>query len=62
MSRSGTVDQQESEMRQKSAALHNQQNNISDPDVVLDQQLYILGKMEIDEYQNYLLFKHSRSG
>lgn len=46
--------------RQKLADQHNQHENIHDSDTLADQQLYIQGKMDRDEYQSYLLFKHSK--
>ncbi len=50
----------ESIQRQARAEAHNQQENIHDPDSLNDQQLYIQGKMDKDEYQDYLLFKHTK--
>jgi len=32
-----------------------------DPDAMADHELYIRGKMELDEYQAYLAFKHGQS-
>ena len=32
------------------------------PDELTDQELYIQGKMDLQEYQTYLLFKHSKTG
>jgi len=49
----------ESERRQLLADAHNKKENMFDPDLLADQQLYIQGKMDVEEYQNYLLFKHS---
>lgn len=54
-----TTDEQSSRLSQ--AQNHNQLNNITDPDTLMDQQLYVLGKMDLDEYQNYLLFKHGQA-
>ena len=62
MQRPDGVDYAESEKRQAQADAHNKSHSISDPDVLIDQQLYILGKMDMEEYQSYLLFKHSKSG
>lgn len=59
MQRPSTIDAAESEQRRTQADTHNQANGISDPDTLADQKLYILGKMSIEEYQEYLLFKHS---
>jgi len=33
-----------------------------DADTLADHELYILGKMEMAEYEQYLLFKHSPKG
>ena len=49
-----------SEQRALQAAAYNKQHRISDPEQLLDQQLYIRGKMDIQEYEAYLLFKHSQ--
>jgi len=54
-------DAAETKQRQALANAHNRQENITDPDTLADQQLYIQGKMDKDEYQDYLLFKHSKS-
>ncbi|NWF38866.1 hypothetical protein F3F96_06925 [Mariprofundus sp. NF] len=62
MQRQNGVDRLESEKRRIQADSHNQQHDISDPEVLHDQQLYILGKMDMEEYQAYLLFKHSSPG
>ena len=56
------ITEQESLQRQKTANAHNHLHAVTDPDLLQDQQLYILGKMEIEEYQDYLLFKHSNPG
>jgi len=50
----------ESVQRQALADTHNHQQHICDDDTLADQQLYIQGKMDMDEYQNYLLFKHAK--
>jgi len=34
---------------------------INDADTLADQEIYIQGKMTHEEYQKYLLFKHSNS-
>jgi len=62
MLRQNGVDKLESEKRRLQAEAHNQQHDITDPDILRDQQLYILGKMDMEEYQAYLLFKHSSMG
>lgn len=58
MARSTTIDLVEAERRQAQASEHNDRHEIADPDVLTDQQLYIQGKMDMEEYQAYLLFKH----
>lgn len=60
MQRSSLCDANKSRQRQTLADAHNQQNNIRDSNTLADQQLYIQGKMDKDEYQDYLLFKHSK--
>jgi len=59
MLRSSAVSDDEINQRRAIADAHNRQHGISDADTLADQQLYIQGKMELDEYQRYLLFKHS---
>jgi hypothetical protein len=58
MQRESLCDEAESNRRQALADAHNQ--HIHDADTLADQQLYIQGKMDKDEYQDYLLFKHSK--
>ena len=60
MQRPDSIERATSEQRALQAAEHNQQHEISDPELLLDQQLYIRGKMDIQEYEAYLLFKHSQ--
>jgi len=59
MQRESLIDAAESGQRRAISDAHNQQHGISDADTLADQQLYILGKMDLEEYQDYLLFKHS---
>lgn len=59
MQRPTAVELAESRQRQAKADAHNRQHNIADADTLADQQLYILGKMDLGEYQDYLLFKYS---
>ncbi len=59
MQRSGDWNTAACQQRQKIADAHNQQQGISDADTLADQQLYIQGKMKLEEYQDYLLFKHT---
>ena len=56
------IDETTSGQRRSQADAHNKLENITDSDALNDQQLYILGKMDMEEYQAYLLFKHSKSG
>ncbi len=60
MQRTSLCKAAESAQRQKQADAHNCEQNIHDADALADQQLYIQGKMDSNEYQNYLLFKHSK--
>jgi len=60
MARTVEVNTGESLRRKMLADAHNEREGITDPDTLADQQLYILGKMELGEYQDYLLFKHSK--
>jgi len=46
--------------RQRLADTHNAANDITDEGTLMDQQLYIQGFMDLDEYQQYLLLKYSR--
>lgn len=59
MRRSSDISEAESSRRLAIADAYNRQQDISGPDILADQQLYIQGKMDIEEYQDYLLFKHS---
>jgi len=56
------VDDSTIAQRELQAAAHNRQHQMNDPEIVADQQLYIRGKMDMDEYQAYLLLKHSQPG
>ncbi|MDX8395167.1 MAG: hypothetical protein R8K22_01995 [Mariprofundaceae bacterium] len=59
MQRPSLCDANESARRKTLANAHNKKEGMSDAKVLADQELYIQGKMDVDEYQNYLLFKHS---
>jgi len=59
MRRAGNIDDAEAGQRKAIADAHNQRQGINDADSLADQQLYIQGKMDMDEYQRYVLFKHS---
>lgn len=60
MQRPSAIDTAESLRRQAIADAHNLRQGIADPDTLADQQLYVQGKMDIEEYQRYLLEKHAR--
>jgi len=59
MRRSSDINGAESNQRRAAADAYNREQGISAPDILADQQLYIQGKMDLEEYQKYLLFKHS---
>ncbi len=59
MQRSSGIVDDEINQRMAVADAHNRQHGISDADTLADQQLYVQGKMGLEEYQRYLLFKHS---
>lgn len=61
MRRAAVIDACESTHRAEIANAHNQQQGTSDADTLADQQLYIQGKMDMEEYQDYLLFKHANN-
>jgi len=61
MCRQQGISEQESIKRQQTADTHNEKNGIHAPESLQDQQLYILGKMDVEEYQDYLLFKHTKA-
>ncbi|MDQ6982041.1 MAG: hypothetical protein Q9M08_03425 [Mariprofundus sp.] len=59
MRRVSGIDDAESCQRREIAEAYNLKEGISDDDTLADQDLYIQGKMSLEEYQKYLLFKHS---
>lgn len=59
MQRISSIDAEESNQRRAVSDAYNKQQDTFNPDAFADQQLYIQGKMDIEEYQNYLLFKYS---
>jgi len=61
MQRDGAMNADEISQRREIAAAHNRQHHIHDAATLADQELYIQGKMALDEYQYYLQFKHSNS-
>jgi len=52
------ISRAESMRRAAIAAQHNAREGIVDADTLADQQLYIQGKLTLQEYQQYLLLKH----
>lgn len=62
MSRANGVTEEESELRREIVRAHQLKEGAeADADMLADHELYILGKMDIDEYQQYLLLKHGGS-
>jgi len=62
MKRANGVDEAESGRRRKMVQLHQLQDGVeADAGDQSDYELYILGKMEIEEYQQYLFLKHSKA-
>ena len=60
MKRENGVDTSESECRRERVRQHQlQEGVVADADTLADYELYISGKMEMEEYHNYLYFKHS---
>jgi len=59
MQRISKINDGEADQRSAIADAYNRQHSITDADALADQQLYIQGKMDLEEYQDYLLFKHS---
>ncbi len=62
MQRESMIDAREIQQRRNLALAHNRRHHIDDPDTLADQELYIQGKMELREYEAYLLFKHTPTG
>ncbi|MDX8388211.1 MAG: hypothetical protein R8M46_06730 [Ghiorsea sp.] len=61
MQREGIVAEAEIQQRRHQAEKHyKQEAEQPDTDTLADHELYILGKMELAEYEQYLLFKHSQ--
>lgn len=59
MSRACRVSEEESERRREVMRAHHMSAGIEpDTDQLADYELYIYGKMDMDEYQQYLVFKH----
>lgn len=61
MQRENLVAEAEVLQRRNQAAVHYENEaEPLDSDTLADHELYILGKMELAEYEQYLLFKHSQ--
>ncbi len=62
MKRENGVDADEIKQRRVRVQQHQlQEGVVADADALADYELYILGKMEMQEYQDYLYFKHSEA-
>jgi len=60
MQRMQGVSRDEQDKRREQAQAHIQEEGIQpNADLWADFELYILGKMELEEYQEYLFLKHS---
>jgi hypothetical protein len=57
MQRPSAIAADEVERRRVVAAAHHRAHGQPDADALADQELYILGKMALDEYRDYLIFK-----
>jgi len=61
MQRKNSVSAIEAGQRRAKAVLHYAQQQVQpNADILADHELYILGKMDMQEYEQYLLFKHSQ--
>ncbi|MDX8382528.1 MAG: hypothetical protein R8M45_00505 [Ghiorsea sp.] len=61
MQRQNLVSMEEEGKRRAQALLHYAKEAAKpDDDTLADHALYILGKMEVQEYEQYLLFKHGQ--
>lgn len=61
MERGTSLDPELIRQRQAIADAHNACNDIRDAVLLADQQLYIQGYMELEEYQRFLLLRHGKS-
>ncbi|MDQ7004528.1 MAG: hypothetical protein Q9N67_06275 [Ghiorsea sp.] len=60
--RQTTLSEVEISNRKAMAAAHYAQENITpDAETLADHDLYILGKMDLEEYEQYLLLKHGHN-
>lgn len=61
MLREVSIDEGEVRLRREQARLfYVQQETLPAPEVLADHELYITGRMELAEYQDYLVFKYGR--
>ena len=51
------VDAAEQRRRREIAAAHHRRYGMPDAQALADQEFYIQGRMDLDEYRDYLLFK-----
>jgi len=62
MVREQGVSDAEAASRRKQAEAHYAKENVQPTaDILADHELFILGKMDMQEYEQYLLFKHSQN-
>ncbi len=60
--RENGVSDAESQQRRMLAEAHYAKENVQPTaDILADHELYILGKMDMKEYEQYLLLKHSQN-
>ena len=60
MRRESNISESEITQRRTQALRHYQQEEVMpDADTLADHELFILGKMDMSEYEQYLLLKHS---
>lgn len=61
MQRPDGVEAEESERRRQMVQAHHAAEGTEpDAETLADYELYILGKMDAEEYQQYLVFKHGQ--
>ena len=61
MQRENMISQYETDKRRAQAQqFYAQDTSPPDSDILADHELFILGKMDLEEYEQYLLFKHSQ--
>ena len=62
MQRENGVSDADAKQRRSVAEAHYQQEDVMpDAEAIADHELFILGKMDMQEYEQYLLFKHSQN-